>query len=93
MLAGKTPARAANAVGVARQVAYTWKARLDEGVSMPCARWSRADQRSSTSGNWTGCVPRRKDRWAMASAPSCGRSSVCAPLSSACMACGLATSL
>jgi len=31
MLAGKTPAQAANAVGVARQTAYTWKARLDEG--------------------------------------------------------------
>ena len=31
MLAGKTPAEAAAAVGVARQTAYTWKARLDEG--------------------------------------------------------------
>lgn len=31
MLAGKTPAQAASAVGVARQTAYTWKARLDEG--------------------------------------------------------------
>jgi hypothetical protein len=31
MLAGETPAEAANAVGVARQTAYTWKARLDEG--------------------------------------------------------------
>jgi len=31
MLAGKTPAEAAQAVGVARQTAYTWKARLDEG--------------------------------------------------------------
>jgi transposase len=31
MLAGKTPAEAAEAVGVARQTAYTWKARLDEG--------------------------------------------------------------
>jgi transposase len=31
MLAGKTPAQAARAVGVARQAAYTWKARLDEG--------------------------------------------------------------
>jgi transposase len=31
MLAGKTPAEAAHAVGVARQTAYTWKARLDEG--------------------------------------------------------------
>ena len=31
MLAGKTPAKAAKAVGVARQTAYTWKARLDEG--------------------------------------------------------------
>jgi transposase len=31
MLAGKTPAQAAHAVGVARQTAYTWKARLDEG--------------------------------------------------------------
>lgn len=31
MLAGKTPAQAAAAVGVARQTAYTWKARLDEG--------------------------------------------------------------
>ncbi len=31
MLAGKTPAEAAKAVGVARQTAYTWKARLDEG--------------------------------------------------------------
>jgi transposase len=30
MLAGKTPAEAAKAVGVARQTAYTWKARLDE---------------------------------------------------------------
>lgn len=30
MLAGKTPAEAARAVGVARQTAYTWKARLDE---------------------------------------------------------------
>ena len=33
MLAGKTPAEAAKAVGVARQTAYTWKARLDEGGS------------------------------------------------------------
>lgn len=31
MLAGKTPAEASKAVGVARQTAYTWKARLDEG--------------------------------------------------------------
>jgi transposase len=31
MLAGKTPAEAAHAVGVARQTAYTWRARLDEG--------------------------------------------------------------
>ena len=31
MLAGKTPAQAAKIVGVARQTAYTWKARLDEG--------------------------------------------------------------
>lgn len=31
MLDGKTPAEAAHAVGVARQTAYTWKARLDEG--------------------------------------------------------------
>lgn len=31
MLAGKTPAEAAREVGVARQTAYTWKARLDEG--------------------------------------------------------------
>ena len=32
-LAGKMPAEAAKAVGVARQTAYTWKARLDEGGS------------------------------------------------------------
>ena len=31
LLAGKTPAEAAQAVGVARQTAYTWKAVLDEG--------------------------------------------------------------
>jgi len=31
LLAGKTPAQAADAVGVARQTAYTWKAVLDEG--------------------------------------------------------------
>jgi transposase len=31
MLAGKTPAQAAHAVGVARQTAYTWKGLLDEG--------------------------------------------------------------
>jgi transposase len=31
LLAGKTPAQAALAVGVARQTAYTWKAILDEG--------------------------------------------------------------
>jgi transposase len=31
MLSGKTPAEAAHAVGVARQTAYTWKARLGEG--------------------------------------------------------------
>lgn len=31
MLAGKSPAESAKAVGVARQTAYTWKARLDEG--------------------------------------------------------------
>ena len=31
LLAGKTPAEAAHAVGVARQTAYTWKAVLDEG--------------------------------------------------------------
>lgn len=31
MLAGKTPAEAARSVGVARQTAYTWKARLEEG--------------------------------------------------------------
>jgi transposase len=30
MLAGKTPAQAAKAVGLARQTAYTWKGRLDE---------------------------------------------------------------
>jgi len=31
LLAGKTPAEAAHAVGVARQTAYTWKAVLEEG--------------------------------------------------------------
>ena len=31
LLAGKTPAEAAQAVGVARQTAYTWKAVLAEG--------------------------------------------------------------
>ena len=31
LLADKTPAQAAHAVGVARQTAYTWKAILDEG--------------------------------------------------------------
>ncbi|ONX43534.1 hypothetical protein A8F12_21195, partial [Burkholderia cenocepacia] len=31
MLAGKTPAEAAKAVGEARQTAYTWKVRLEEG--------------------------------------------------------------
>ena len=31
MLAGRTPAEAAKEVGVARQTAYTWKARLEEG--------------------------------------------------------------
>ena len=31
MLAGQTPAQAAKAVGVARQTAYTWKARLEGG--------------------------------------------------------------
>ena len=31
MLSGKTPAEAAHATGVARQTAYTWKARLDKG--------------------------------------------------------------
>jgi transposase len=41
LLAGKTPAQAAHAVGVARQTAYTWKAVLDEGGSThfaPCPR-------------------------------------------------------
>ena len=28
LLAGKTPAQAAHAVGVARQTAYTWKAKI-----------------------------------------------------------------
>jgi transposase len=31
LLAGKTPAQTAEAVGVARQTVYTWKALLDEG--------------------------------------------------------------
>jgi transposase len=31
LLAGKTPAQAAHAVGVARETVYTWKALLDEG--------------------------------------------------------------
>ena len=31
MLEGRTPAQAAREVGVARQTAYAWKARLDEG--------------------------------------------------------------
>lgn len=31
LLAGKTPTQAAQAVGVARQTVYTWKALLDEG--------------------------------------------------------------
>lgn len=31
LLAGKTPAQAAHAVGVARQTVYTWKRVLDEG--------------------------------------------------------------
>lgn len=50
MLAGKTPAQAAQAVGVARQTAYTWKARLDEGGieclrSMTPGRPARLDHR------------------------------------------------
>ena len=32
LLAGKTPAEAAHAVGVARQTPYTWKKLLDEGA-------------------------------------------------------------
>lgn len=31
LLAGKTPAQIAHAVGVARQTVYTWEAVLDEG--------------------------------------------------------------
>jgi transposase len=47
-LAGKTPAEAAHAVGVARQTAYTWTARLDEGGiealrSMATGRPARLD--------------------------------------------------
>lgn len=50
MLAGKTPAQAARAVGVARQTAYTWKARLNEGGiealrSMATGRPARLDGR------------------------------------------------
>lgn len=50
MLAGKSPAQAAAAVGVARQTAYTWKARLDEGGidalrSMATGRPAQLDQR------------------------------------------------
>ena len=50
LLAGKTPAEAAHAVGVARQTAYTWKAILDEGGidalrAMPSrGRLARLDQ-------------------------------------------------
>jgi transposase len=50
MLAGKTPAEAAHAVGVARQTAYTWKSRLDEGGiealrSMAAGRPAQLDAR------------------------------------------------
>lgn len=50
MLAGKSPAEAAQAVGVARQTAYTWKARLDEcGIealrSMATGRPAQLDNR------------------------------------------------
>lgn len=51
LLAGKTPAEAAHAVGVARQTAYTWKAVLDEGGidalrAMPCrGRPARMDDK------------------------------------------------
>ena len=51
LLAGKSPAEAAHAVGVARQTAYTWKAVLDEGGidalrAMPArGRPARLDER------------------------------------------------
>lgn len=48
LLAGKTPAEAAHAVGVARQTAYTWKAVLDEGgIDALRAAPNREEQRTS----------------------------------------------
>ena len=61
LLAGKTPAQAAHAVGVARQTAYTWKAVLDEGGidalrAMP-TRTSGATGRAAVAGAgaWRCC--------------------------------------
>lgn len=49
MLAGKIPAEAARAVGVARQTASTCRSDSTKEASTHCARWPRTAQR-----NWPG---------------------------------------
>ena len=88
LLAGKTPAQAAHAVGVARQTAYTWKAVLDEGgIDALRAMPTRAARRVWTSKQLQAlgrALLQAHRRTALA--PSCGRSSASAFSSSACTA-------
>ena len=77
LLAGKTPAEAAHAVGVARQTAYTRNAMLDEGRidalrAMPVpGRPARLDERNCRPWTARCCKVLRRT----ASAPNCGRPS------------------
>ena len=88
MLAGKTPAEAAKLVGVARQTAYTWKARLDEGGIDALRSMATGRPTQLEASNSMHCVPRcSKAPWPTSSAPSCGRSSACEPSSNGCTAC------
>lgn len=86
LLAGKTPAQAAQAVGVARQTAYTWKAVLDNGgIDALRAMPPRGARRVWTASS---CVP-SDARWCnarrrTASPRSFGRSSGWACSLSAC---------
>ena len=78
-------------VGVARQTAYTWKARLDEG-GIDALRAMAPGRPAQLDNGQLDALAQRccKAPSATASAPSCGHSSACAPSSSGCTACASA---
>ena len=73
LLKGKTPAQAAQAVGVARQTAYVWKAVLSQGGIDALRAMPAPGRTPSNCKRWGVRCWTTPPRTALA--PNCGRSS------------------